>query len=190
MNRWTNIAPLTPFPWLPKGMLSRLANLNTRIEQLVAARAACDAERQALAVEPIDSIDPEQVAPLEVKAARASDRFGLLQLELHLRRDLEAYFVDQTAARRKARSKAETAREELMLTVRQGLVSIGYIESEFPQRGWITPGMVACHPGVADARQLIDELSTEDDSAQRNRDAWETIADELESIRRAAVGSL
>ena len=188
MKPWTNLNPLPAYPWLSKPLKARRSQLNARMDELIAARAACDADLRALAVAPLESIKPAQVAPLEAKAARASDRFGLLQLELHLRRDLAEYLAEQTATRRKACDEATNGREALMATVRQGLVALGYVDSELPCRGWITPDMIMRHPRVADARELIDELSEDDGAARLNRDALSSISDELEGIRRAAVG--
>ncbi len=188
MKPWTQLAPLSPSPWLPKPLVAKLRKLNTRIEELLAARAACEAERQALAVAQVETIDPAHVAPLEVKAARASDRFGLLQRELVLRRELAEFFEERNAARNKARDEATVAREQLIAQVRQGLVAIGFVDTEVPQRGSITPDMIARHPGIADARQLIGELSADDEHPRLNRDAWAAIVEQLETIRRAAVG--
>lgn len=188
MNRWTHVVPLPSYSWLPKPLLARQKKLNARIEELTAGRATCEAERQSLAVASVESINPQQVAPLEVKAARASDRFGLLQLESILRCDLAEYFAEQTAARRKARDEAEAAHEQVRADVRQKLTAIGYVDADTPQPGWITPAMVLGHPVVLETRLRVEELADDDDYPCLNRVAFDAITQELEAIRRAAVG--
>ena len=183
---WTTLSAIAIDAAVPTDMAKRVNDLNARVAQLNTDRKRLDERAEQFRNTATEGMDVDE---LDAGCELQREEFRLLQAELTLRNELDAFWGDYAKAMLLLIDKAHVTLEQAQADTQKRFLKAGYLESpaDGSQIGRITLDMIARHPAVYAARLRHTELSDQmHDTARRdaNAKALHAARQRLNAIRQ------